>query len=93
MVAGMSESARYTGGNIRLSPGETLFLYTDGVTEAFDAEEEMFDDDRLVEAVEGGAALSVDGIVRSVLSKVKAFSGSAPQSDDVTAMAVRYFGR
>jgi sigma-B regulation protein RsbU (phosphoserine phosphatase) len=92
LFAGMFEGIRYTGSKLQLAPGEGLFLYTDGVTEAFDKDGEMFESDRLAEAVQARRDAPAYEIVNHVLRQVKQFSGTAPQSDDVTAMAIRYLG-
>jgi sigma-B regulation protein RsbU (phosphoserine phosphatase) len=92
MVAGLFEGTKYEGGSVRLNRGEGFLLYTDGVTEAFDADGGMFDDERLEQAIAEVAASPVDQIVKSVFRKVKTFAGSAPASDDITVVAVRYRG-
>jgi sigma-B regulation protein RsbU (phosphoserine phosphatase) len=92
LFAGMFEGVRYKGSKLKLAPGEGLFLYTDGVTEAFNNEGRMFDSNRLAEAVHARRDAPAYEIVTHVLRQVKQFSGTAPQSDDVTAMAIRYLG-
>jgi sigma-B regulation protein RsbU (phosphoserine phosphatase) len=93
IVAGLFEGAKYEGGaKLRLNPGDGLLLYTDGVTEAFDAEGGMFDNDRLERAIEDVANSPANEVVKSVMSKVRAFEGSAPPTDDVTVVVVRYLG-
>jgi sigma-B regulation protein RsbU (phosphoserine phosphatase) len=92
LPAGLFEGAQYEGGNLQLNRGDALLLYTDGVTEAFDATGAMFDDARLAQAIDEVIDAPVEEIVKNVTGKVKAFEGSAPQSDDVTVMALRYLG-
>ena len=92
VIAGLYEGAKYDGGSLKLEPGDGLLLYTDGVTEAFDAADAMFDDHRLETALAATAHAPVDEIVKGLVRDVKAFVGSAPQSDDITVMAVRYLG-
>jgi sigma-B regulation protein RsbU (phosphoserine phosphatase) len=92
MMAGLYEIAKYECGSLRLEPGDGVLLYTDGVTEAFNAADEMFGESGLLSALEAGAHASVDQIVKGLMREVKAFVGSAPQSDDVTVLAFRYFG-
>lgn len=75
-----------------LAPGETLLAYTDGVTEARDGERNFFDEHRLLALLDEpapSAALLLDRIERAV----NAFTGDAPQADDVTLLAVRRNGR
>ncbi len=93
MVAGLFEGAKYeNGARLQLTPGDGLLLYTDGVTEAFDAEGAMFDDERLEKAIEEVATAPANEVVKSVLGKVRAFEGAAPRTDDVTLLVVRYQG-
>ena len=72
----------------RLMPGDTLFTYTDGITEAFDRDNNAFGSDRLLAALDPGldAKLQCESVVRHV----HAFAGDAPQSDDITVLAIRY---
>ncbi len=92
MVAGISERATYTGGTVRLAAGEALVLYTDGVLEAFDVHEEMFDEARLERALEKLSGAGVEQIVQGLMAEVRGFMGAAPVSDDMTVLALRYFG-
>ena len=92
MIAGLYEGATYEGGSLRMEPGDGLLLYTDGVTEAFDSAGEMFDSSRLTQNLETKLQAPVEEVVKSLISDVKAFVGPAPQSDDITVMAVRYLG-
>ncbi|KAA2285088.1 SpoIIE family protein phosphatase [Arenimonas fontis] len=72
----------------RLLPGDTLLAYTDGITEAFDPEDRAFGSDRLL------AALDPDRNARdqceALVAAVRGFAGGAPQSDDITVLAVRF---
>jgi sigma-B regulation protein RsbU (phosphoserine phosphatase) len=92
MLVGLYEEAQYEGATLRLEPGDGLVLYTDGVTEAFDTAGAMFEDARLKAAIEANAQKPAEEIVKTVMSDVKSFAGSAPQSDDITALAIRYLG-
>jgi len=92
MLVGMFEAAKYESGSLRLEPGEGLLLYTDGVTEAFNAGNAMFGERGLETSLEAAAHAPVDQIVKGMLGEIKAFVGAAPQSDDVTVLAIRYLG-
>jgi phosphoserine phosphatase RsbU/P len=87
---GVLEEADYATRTVDLAPGDRLFLYTDGVTEANDAEGGEFGEARLSAALDAlrDAAPSdmVDGIVR----RVDAFAAGAPQADDITCLALLY---
>jgi len=86
------EDAPYRRETLRLEPGESLFLYTDGVTEAMNAADELFGDDRLRGELETLAGRCPDDVSAAIMEQVKVFAGGAPQSDDITVMAVRYKG-
>ena len=76
-----------------LRPGEGLYLYSDGVTEAFDAGEEEFGAPRLEAYLRGAAGASAAALAHGSLAAVARFVGDHPPSDDITVMAVRYLGR
>ena len=75
-----------------LAPGDLLFLYTDGVTEARDVGERMFSEDRLkylLLSAEGGDAEAIVGLT---VAAVKAFEGETEQADDITVLALAFHG-
>lgn len=87
-LAGM-ENIKYKANEIQLSPGDELFLYTDGVTEASDISCELFGTDRLLESLNENNNLSVNKLCNKVKSDVDRFVGDASQSDDITMLAVK----
>jgi phosphoserine phosphatase RsbU/P len=72
-----------------LEPGDLLFLYTDGVTEAFNEMEVDFGEKRLVEYLEKNRSLSAREILAGILLELQTFRGTAPQSDDITLLVLR----
>ena len=72
--------------------GRCLFLFTDGVTEAMNENDEQFSEARLEEVLRSVAAGSTQVVVTSVVEAVRRFAGHAPQSDDIAALAVRLVG-
>jgi sigma-B regulation protein RsbU (phosphoserine phosphatase) len=72
-----------------LEPGETLVLYTDGVTEAFNEDDDLYGEERLSRVVVADGALDASGLLERCLNDLAAFRGRAPRSDDVTLMVVR----
>ena len=76
----------------RLAPGETLFLYTDGVNEAFNEAGDQFGEPRLEAELEAHAGASPDAICDAMRASVEAFSTGVEQSDDITTVAIRYLG-
>ena len=92
MIVGLFPQACYEQETLQLSPGDLLILFSDGVSEALSAAGEEFGDDRIRDAVIGARAESTDAALERLLTSVKQFSLGAAQSDDVTAMVVKYFG-
>ena len=93
LVLGIDRTAVYQLAEATLSPGDTLLLYTDGVTEAMNATRDCFQDDRLLDVTARHAADSLADLLEAIYTDVNAFAGDAPQHDDMTALAVRYCGR
>ena len=73
-----------------LAPGDTFVLFSDGVSEALNAADEFFGEDRLLAHLAALADDTPAAIVRGAMDAVKAFAGEAPQSDDITILAARY---
>jgi sigma-B regulation protein RsbU (phosphoserine phosphatase) len=93
VVVGLLPDSEYETGRLQLAPGDTVFLYTDGVTEAMSAEEKFFGDRRLKEILAGAGGLEPKDAVGRVLGAVREYTSGADQSDDITTMAVRWTGR
>ena len=74
---------------IEVAPGDLLVFYTDGVTEAMDADHQLFETERLQAAVAAKPHASTQEILEAVVDAVRAFTGDAPQSDDMTLVAVK----
>lgn len=92
-ILGVFPDRKYTNQTLNLEPGDTLFLYTDGVTEAMNPDNEQFTEPRLLESLKKLQGLSVDEIEAGVQKDVKAFVNGAEQSDDITMLVVRYTGK
>ncbi|MBR0302233.1 MAG: SpoIIE family protein phosphatase [Clostridia bacterium] len=91
-VIGGMEGIRYKEYEIMLKPGAKLFLYTDGVPEAANAEEELFGAERLLEALNNDRSASPAQILKNVRSHVDAFVKQAEQFDDLTMLCLEYEG-
>lgn len=85
------EGMKYTEGRCTLAAGDTLLLYTDGVTEATNAHGALFGEEALVGVVRGHDG-SADKMPPHVLEAVRAFENGAAQADDITCVAIRYRG-
>jgi sigma-B regulation protein RsbU (phosphoserine phosphatase) len=92
MALGVMSGLPYASAILTLRPGETLFLYTDGVSEAMNGTNEEFGEQRLEAALVQAARLPVAGMLTAITDAVRDFVGSAPQSDDITCLVVRYLG-
>lgn len=88
VLAGM-EGTRYRSGELTLSPGETLYLYTDGVTEATDASNALYGEERLKKILDRCGTESPHGLLPLVKADIDAFVGEAPQFDDITMLALQ----
>lgn len=89
-VLGIEDDTRFSTARIALRPGDGIFLYTDGVTEAFNGEREMFSEERLREEVSARRGNSAADMAGGLLQKVHAHAAGAPQSDDITVLVIRY---
>ena len=92
LVLGAMPDYPYRTGALTLAPGDSLVLYTDGVTEAMDTADALFGEERLLRACRGERHRGPKYVVDSLFGAVRTFAGSAPQSDDITILAVRYLG-
>lgn len=91
VLAGM-EGIRYRKNELRLEPGDMLYLYTDGVTEATDARSRLYGEERLLSALRANGASDVAAVCRAVKADVDAFVGEAEQFDDITMLCLEYKG-
>jgi sigma-B regulation protein RsbU (phosphoserine phosphatase) len=74
---------------VPLERDDCLVLYTDGVTETLNAEEDEFGLDRMMQSVRASAIEGAQAIVRKIIEDVRDFTGSVPQNDDITLIAIR----
>ncbi len=89
IALGVLESGSMSQKTIRLAQGESLLLYTDGVTEAFSPHGDLFGEARLLEAVRAVPSPSVEALLETVESRLNEFIDTEPLSDDLTMLAVR----
>ena len=89
IALGIIEDQDITERTIQIKPGETVLLYTDGITEAFAPSDEMYGEARLRETLRSAEAGSITGLLDEVQSSVKDFMDSAALSDDMTLLAVK----
>lgn len=87
---GLIPEAEYTSARLQLEPEDTLVLFSDGVTEAENTRQELFEVAGLSRVLAGQQSASVEELQQSILNAVRAFTSGAKQSDDLTLLVVRY---
>ena len=92
MAVGVMPGLPYNEDATTMAPGDTMFLYTDGITEAMNVDEEEFTEARLEAVLADGHSLPVDAVLTNVTRAVVEFAGGAEQSDDITCIVLRYDG-
>lgn len=90
LVFGLMEDVQYREQTLTLNPGDSIYLYTDGVTEALNPEQELFGDDRLYEILNRHRAQAgePETFVQAIYREVQAFADGEPQADDITMLYV-----
>ena len=89
VLAGM-EGIRYRAGELTLAPGDRLFLYTDGVTEATNMESMLYGEDRLIDFMNLNATEDSVSLLPALKANIDEFVGEAPQFDDITMLMLDY---
>jgi len=92
MALGVMDGLPYGSERVVLSEGDTLFLFTDGVSEAMNQANEEFGETRLEAVLAATAGQPVGDVLAAVVDAVSVFADGAPQSDDITCLVVRYTG-
>jgi serine phosphatase RsbU (regulator of sigma subunit) len=87
---GLVPEAEYTAVCLKLEPGDTMVLFSDGVTEAMDPAEELYGVPRLRELLNGRLECPLEDLQKCVLESVETFTKGASQADDLTLLIVRY---
>lgn len=91
VLAGM-DGVMYKAQEVQLEPGDIIYLYTDGVTEATNASEELYGEERLLAAINSKEFADMNELCKFVKADADAFVGDAPQFDDMTMVALKYIG-
>ena len=92
VLAGM-EGIRYRENTLELMPGDTLYLYTDGVTEATSSAQELYGEERLQAALNEASELPVSQLLPRIKNCIDTFVGDAEQFDDITMLGLQYHTR
>ena len=93
LVVGALTRSKYQDYEIRMMPGDAIFVYTDGVPEACNADGEFYGMERMTDVLNRIAAHDPRGILEGVQADVDAFTGDAKQFDDLTMLCLEYKGR
>jgi sigma-B regulation protein RsbU (phosphoserine phosphatase) len=89
LAIGIMEEIQYKEYEFKLEKGDTLFIYTDGVPEATDSTNELYGNERMLEALNSSPDILPETIVKTVKEKIDEFVGEAPQFDDITMLAIQ----
>jgi sigma-B regulation protein RsbU (phosphoserine phosphatase) len=92
LVLGAQENFEYVSGRLVLKAGETLFMYTDGVTEAMNPADNLFSEERLLSSLTALSAKPIGEMIGGLTAEIVFFAQGAPQSDDITMLALKFRG-
>ncbi len=93
MALAVMDGLEFKEGSLTLAPGDGLFLYTDGITEACAPSEVLYGDARLITALQEIGTLPVREIPARMVALIKEFEAGGAQADDITCLMARYRGR
>ena len=89
MPIGIDEDATWSEVSIQVEPGDTLILYTDGITDAQNSEGEFYSERRIIDLIHQQPDSSAQEIQTTLLNAVQQFSDGAPQFDDITLLVLK----
>jgi len=92
IALGVLDDIKFSAKTLKLNPGDSIFLFTDGVTEAFSREEELYSEERLEGLLKDMNTLKVKEICQAIIKDVHEYSTGVQQSDDITVLSIKYFG-
>ena len=93
LIVGLFDEATYEQEVVTLHPGDTLVTFSDGVSEASNAEGTEFGDERILECVQASpSGIEPGELIEQVMAAVRDFTVGEPQGDDITVLVVRYRG-
>jgi sigma-B regulation protein RsbU (phosphoserine phosphatase) len=89
IILGISDNSIYEEDTVQLKPGDLILLYTDGITEATNEKEEMFEEERLLKLLKDNQEISAQNLSQKIVDDVLSFQGTQPQGDDITLVLVK----
>jgi sigma-B regulation protein RsbU (phosphoserine phosphatase) len=92
LIIGAFKELTFAEDTTQLDPGDVLVVFSDGVTEALNADAIEFGEDRLLTCIDAHRGAKAAVLLDSVIDAVRAFTVGAEQSDDLTALVLRYSG-
>ena len=90
-VVGLIENVEYQQGSVRITPGDLLVAFTDGISEAMNLEDEEWGEDRLLDSIRGCQTKTAQEMLETIFAAATQFAGAAPQHDDMTLVVLRAF--
>jgi sigma-B regulation protein RsbU (phosphoserine phosphatase) len=90
IALGVMADASFTQQDHRMEPGDTLLMFSDGVTEATDARNRLFDETRLIAALKNHGGRDAKGLTDNIFMALDTFVGTAEQADDITILTLRF---
>ena len=92
MAVATMEGTKFKEHEFRLHPGDTLFVYTDGVAEATNADSEQFGEKRMLAALNKNPDATPRELLWNVMGEINGFVNGAKQFDDITMLSMKYYG-
>ncbi len=92
MAVGIMEGLKFKQHEFHMSPGDSIFVYTDGVAEATNAHKELYGTERMLEALNKEPDASTEKTLSNVMEDINCFVDGAEQFDDITMLCLRYYG-
>jgi sigma-B regulation protein RsbU (phosphoserine phosphatase) len=89
-IVGLFETATYEQERLRLTPGEWLIIFSDGISEAMSATGDEYGESRIIDCIQRNKTLEPTRLLDALFADVREFTRGAPQSDDITGMVLRY---
>ncbi|MGQ8335359.1 SpoIIE family protein phosphatase [Sunxiuqinia sp. A32] len=93
LPVGLYPNKTYKGDSVVLNPGDSILIYTDGVIDCKDAQDQFYGTDRLAENVNNLTELYPKELVKRILKSLWLFKGETKQADDISLMAIRFLGK
>ena len=88
-ILGMFSDVIYKTGSVHLNDGDSLALFTDGIVETFNEEEEEFSDERLIDILKREKNKPLETVIDTILGELKEFCGASPLGDDITLLLIK----